>query len=438
MSSSSTAYLSLITVRPLTGAADVERWNTLMRTHHYLATSNLMGEQIRYVAEHCGQWVALLGWSSASLKLQDRDAWIGWTPAMARQRLQLVANNARFLVLPGFDRPNLASRCLGLNVRRLSDDWKERYGHPILCAETFVELNRNTGACYRASGWDEVGETKGFRRTPSAYREHGITKRIFVREVTRHGRKHLGSRQDLTWDRPLQRLELAAQPVESPTPDAHTGLFSIIQEHITDPRNVRGRSYRLECLLGVILTGLLAGQTTCAAIAEWASHLKPHERKRLRCPYRAKTGYSAPTANTLRYILQDIKPGQLEAAVRAWLRACGVNTTNTHIAIDGKILCGSGVLFDTARAHLSAYDAHRDMVVDQVSIPPRGSEITEVRGLLHHMDITDTVITCDAAHTNNETATVIVEKKGSTCLPLKEINLAFWLPPRARLPKTRL
>jgi len=54
------------------------------------------------------------------------------------------------------------------------------------------------------------------------------------------------------------------------------------------------------------------------------------------------------------------------------------------------------------------------------------------------MDITATVVTCDAAHTNNETATVIVEKKGSPCLPFKEINLAFWLPPRARLPKTRL
>jgi|GEM_PF-5240221 len=70
-------------------------------------------------------------------------------------------------------------------------------------------------------------------------------------------------------------------------------------------------------------------------------------------------------------------------------------------------------------------------------VAPRLNCTIAMRGLLHHMDITDTVVTCDAAHTNNETATVIVEKKGSTRLPFKEINLAFWLPPRARLPKTR-
>lgn len=195
-------------------AAELERWNDAMRRHHYLANERMMGEQIRYVAEYCGQWVALLGWSAASLKLQDRDEWIGWTPAQVRQRLHLVAQNARFLVLPGYEVPNLASRCLGLNLKCLSRDWAERYGHPILLAETFVERERNTGACYRASGWVEVGATKGFRRTTEAYREHGIVKRVLVKEVQRDGRKLLSGRAGLEWDRALNQLELAAQPVE--------------------------------------------------------------------------------------------------------------------------------------------------------------------------------------------------------------------------------
>lgn len=430
MPTATTLCLPLITIRLVTEPAELERWNTLMSRYHYLGSARMMGEQLRYVAEHCGQWVALLGWSAASLKLSAREGWIGWSPVQVRQRLHLVAQNARLLILPGYEQPNVASRCLGLNVKRLSGDWQERYGHPILVAETFVESERNTGTCYRASGWQEIGETKGFQRTHEAYRKHGVIKRIFVKNVQRDGRKRLRGKAGLAWDRALDHLELAAQPIEALDNEAHTGLFAIINEHVTDPRSRRGRGYRIECLLGILLTGLLAGKTTCAAITTWARNLKPHERKRLRCPYR-RGGYSVPSANTFRYLLQDIDARELEEAVRVWVAACGINTANTHIAIDGKILCGSGRYLDDARAHLSAYSVDHDAVVHQRGVPEKSSEITAARGLLDEIDIAGATISADAAHTNCETATKIVEKGGSTCWPSKVINLAFWTPPRA-------
>jgi hypothetical protein len=429
--------LALITIRSISSPDELKRWNDLMRRYHYLASERMVGEQLRYVAEYCGQWVALLGWSAASLKLQDRDTWIGWNPAQARQRLHLVAQNARFLVLPGYEQPNLASRCLGLNIKCLSRDWAERYGHPIILAETFVESARNNGTCYRASGWTEIGATKGFRRTNAAYREHGIVKRILVKEVQRHGRQLLGGRAGLEWDRSLDHLELAAQPVEGDV-DATDGpgrpsLFSIIKEHIIDPRSPRGRSYRLECLMGILLTGLLAGHTTCAGVAEWATDLKPHERKRLRCPYRKDAGYTVPTANTLRYLLQDLNPRELEQAVRLWVAACGINSDHTHIAIDGKIICGSGRYLETARAHLSAWSVDHGAVVHQQGVPEKTNEISAARDLLADLDLRGTLISGDAAHTNSETAMIIAEKKGSTFLPSRVTSLDFWLPPRARL-----
>ncbi|MCR2831852.1 DUF4338 domain-containing protein [Acidithiobacillus ferrooxidans] len=49
-----------------------------------------------------------------------------------RQRLHLIANNARFLILPGESFPNLASRILALNLHRLSANWQSVYGHPIV------------------------------------------------------------------------------------------------------------------------------------------------------------------------------------------------------------------------------------------------------------------------------------------------------------------
>ena len=35
------------------------RWDDLIATRHYLKNATLVGEQLRYVAEHDGQWLAL-------------------------------------------------------------------------------------------------------------------------------------------------------------------------------------------------------------------------------------------------------------------------------------------------------------------------------------------------------------------------------------------
>lgn len=424
--------LSTLTVRLLTDPAEIADWNEFVSRHHYLSSHRMMGEQLRYVAEMNGYWMACLGWSAAALKLWDRDEWIGWTPIQQRQRLHLVAQNARFLVLPGHQVPNLASRCLGLNLRVLSADWEEQYGHPIWLAETFVESARFDGTCYRACGWQEIGATKGFRRTREGYREHGVIKRVFVKEVRAGARRRLHARCDHAEDRSVPQVELAAQPVEGSSDGHHPSLFEIIATHVTDPRKRSGRSYRLECLMAILLTGILAGETTCAGIAAWATRLKEHERRRLKCPYKAHRGYVVPTANTLRYLLQDIVPAELEAAVRAWVTACGINTTNTHIAIDGKVLRGSAHDGHAGKAQLNAYRADVAAVVDQVAVPAKTNEITAARELLRRHDLSGTIVTADAAHTNPDTAMAIAEKGGSTCWPSRPTSLAFSTPPRAR------
>jgi hypothetical protein len=57
------------------------QWNELIEQHHYLHNSVLVGEVLRYVArDYEGCWVALLGYSSASLRL----------PLHCRQRAQMT------------------------------------------------------------------------------------------------------------------------------------------------------------------------------------------------------------------------------------------------------------------------------------------------------------------------------------------------------------
>src|SRR6266446_5029381 len=75
-----------------------ERWDELMRAHHYLGLSALVGRSLRYVAEAHDQWVALLGWASAAFKCAPRDAWIGWSAPIQWQRISFIVNNCRFLI----------------------------------------------------------------------------------------------------------------------------------------------------------------------------------------------------------------------------------------------------------------------------------------------------------------------------------------------------
>jgi hypothetical protein len=56
-------------------------------------------------------------------------------------------------ILPQYHVPNAASRILSLCEKRLPTDWQERFGHPLVLVETFVDPQRFHGTVYRASNW---------------------------------------------------------------------------------------------------------------------------------------------------------------------------------------------------------------------------------------------------------------------------------------------
>jgi hypothetical protein len=139
---------------------------------------------------HNGQLLALIGWSAA-FKCKVRDRWIGWPSFLQYQRLTFIANNSRFLILPYVRIPNLASRVLALNLKRLSSDWQTLYGHPIYLAETFVDPRYFTGTCYKAQGWIFPGCTRGFAKCANRYYPHNQPKMVFVRLVVPDGKRKL-------------------------------------------------------------------------------------------------------------------------------------------------------------------------------------------------------------------------------------------------------
>ena len=126
-----------------------------------------------------------MSFSAAALHLKAREQWIGWSPRQRARRLAFVVNHSRFLVLPERARfPNLASRVLGLALRRLSDDWQARWHHPVLVVESFVDEAQYRGTCYRACGFAAVGLTQGFgRASRDFYLPHGQPKQLYLREL---------------------------------------------------------------------------------------------------------------------------------------------------------------------------------------------------------------------------------------------------------------
>jgi hypothetical protein len=132
---------------------------------HYLGWGGAVGENLLFaVSNEAGRLLACMVFGAPAWKCRARDAFIGWTAEQRQRHLHRIVANTRFLILPFVAIPHLASWTLGQVLRRLSADWKAKYGHTILLAETFVDRERFRGTCYRAANWIRAGSTAGRSR----------------------------------------------------------------------------------------------------------------------------------------------------------------------------------------------------------------------------------------------------------------------------------
>ena len=167
------------------GTREHKRFDSLLGSYHYLGESRAVGDSMRMVAEIAGEWVGLLMWGSAAYRLKARDEFIGWTPTQRAQRQKLIVQNRRFLLLgERGEHPNLASTILGAVVRELPRLWFEAFGYEPLLAETFTDIEAYEGTCYKASGWQALGLTKGYsRHRADFYVPNDRPKKLWVRQL---------------------------------------------------------------------------------------------------------------------------------------------------------------------------------------------------------------------------------------------------------------
>ena len=327
LSEFTSAALKEIQVRPVERSEEAQ-YQEQMALHHYLGALPKIGETVWYVAVWRGQWVAQLSLSAAALKCGVRDRWIGWDFRSQYGRLNLIANNSRFLILPGWQRPNIGSRVLSLTERRAVSDWRTRFGHPLLLLETFVDPRRFHGGVYRAANWMELGLTQGYRRTREGYSAQSDgPKWVFVRPLCRDARVQLThpdrNRFQLTG---ASKIMLKAEQMRQ---------LPLCFKSIPDPRRSQGKRHRLPTVLGIAAGAILCGMRGYKAISDWADSLGQPARERFDC--RRENGrYVVPSEFVIRDCLVRIEPGALDRALNDWNQVWGAQ--DDALAIDGKTM----------------------------------------------------------------------------------------------------
>ena len=373
----------------------------------------IIGESLWYVASVEEEWVALLGWGSAALKCGVRDRWIGWDRALQFRRLHLVANNVRFLILPGWNKPNVASRVLALNVRRLKQDWENCHGHPVLLAETFVDSARFRGTCYRAAGWERLGETLGFAKRNDHYWYHGQKKTVLVRPLVPDAVSGLVA----PFLPPLKssRKERGMIDVNALPLEGEGGLIDLLKT-IVDPRKPRGVRHPVVTVVAIAVCAALSGARSFGAIAEWAQGLSREGLRKL-----GSKRWKPPSEPTVRRVLQGLDANTVDARLGQWV--VGLHSVaGRGVAVDGKSVRGAHDAGQRAPHLLSAILHEEAVVIGQLEVEEKTNEIPKLPELLGPLPLEGAIITADAMHTQTESACFIVETKKADYLFIVKDN----------------
>jgi predicted transposase YbfD/YdcC len=192
-------------------------------------------------------------------------------------------------------------------------------------------------------------------------------------------------------------------------------------EAVPDPRRqCQNLRHPLVDVLVLGFCGVLCGCEDFVEIEAFARSKEDFFRRFLELPH------GTPSHDTFRRVFQAVCPQALQRCLIQWLQ--GVRQTAAPaagcevIAIDGKTLRRT---FDHAQGlgalHLvSAWATANGLTLGQVAVEANSNEVTAIPQLIELLDLTDCVVTIDAAGCQKGIAAQIVAKGADYVLALKE------------------
>ena len=182
-----------------------------------------------------------------------------------------------------------------------------------------------------------------------------------------------------------------------------------VLRNVADPRDRRGVRHDLPTVLSLAVTGVLAGCRSLTAIWEHTTDLTSADLRSLG----VEAGQALPSESTIRRVLQNLDPADVDAHLRSWLcTRTGTINGRTVIAVDGKTMRGARQGKVPAPHLLAALDHATGAVLTQQRVAGKSNEIPALRELLEPLDLEGVVVSADAMHTQTGTARWITRRGG--------------------------
>lgn len=403
-------------VRVVTAKTDIQWFDRQLGQHHYLGAGRAVGDYLRQVVAVNGRPVTLLVWGPACYALKDRDLWISWSACQRVERLKLIVQNRRFLLLTAKGQaPNLASQVMAAALRALRGQWEDCFGYRPLLAESFTDPEAYAGTCYKASNWEPVGFSAGYRRhRADFYIPNERPKRLWLRELVAGAREQLRAVEvPAACQAGLGAAPSGLLPLKEPEVDS---LREVLVK-APDPRAANTR-YRTAPVLVIIALALLAGRREIAEIARFARTLTQRQRRQLRLPLKKGTRafYQVPGYDVFYQVLTRMDPEKFASLLSQWLSS-RAGSLPMALAMDGKMIRDHIGLLTLAQQEDGAPIAVA--VYDQKEGTDR-CEQTAAQALLESLEsLEGKMITSDPLHCQRKAAQTIVEKGGEYLSQIK-------------------
>lgn len=399
-------------------AQDWRRAKEALGREHGLGAGSEAGDRLCQLVMEEGKLAAVMVWCAAAWHLKDRDEAVGWDAVTRSERLKLVVQLRRFLVLEEARRPNLASQCLGLGLRELPAQWESEHGYRPLLAESFSDPESHAGTVYKVTNWTQAGVTKGFSQDHTDYYvPNGRPKKLWLKTLDPNAYKLMCARElpeackGALVSRGGSRSPLKNQELKS--------LRDAFME-VPDPRHPKSRRHPLSAMLTLIALGLLMGARDVLDIWRKVACLSQSQRESIGLRVRDKQSgrLKMPGYDALNDLLAAVDPVAYAHALTTWLQA-NAGVLPRSLALDGKSVgngrCGMIVT-------LCRHEDGRPVAMAPATGKKEDCEVSEARALLSdpQVELVNALITADPLHNKQDTVQVILQKGGDYLIGTKE------------------
>ena len=187
-------------------------------------------------------------------------------------------------------------------------------------------------------------------------------------------------------------------------------------EVLEDPRDERGKKYKLIDILIMTIYGLLCGLKDFTNIADFMKLKEDYFTKLLNLEN------GTPSHDCLSDLYASIDPKQFMKIFIEWTKDILGKKTGKKISIDGKAIKSATDKINNGNIPyiVSAFIGEIGLSIGEVKVDDKSNEITAIPELLDLLDIEGATITIDAIGTQEDIVNKIVNKGGHYVLPVKD------------------